>query len=257
MASGVRSSWEALATKRRWPSNAASSRAEHVVERVGQLTELVPRAGQADPLVQVAVGDPAGGRGDLLERPQRPAGDQPAGADTGDREAAEREPAPGEQRVERLLLSLLLDVLGELHLLLDHLTLRGGQVSSRATMPGPAPTPTNVFVAPSGGSTPSLTDDDMITSPFSRLPVERGVHQQVGDGEQADPGEQEQAAVDRGQAGADASAGSSDPVPHSRHGLDHLRVAELAAQLHHGHPHHVGERVGVLVPRPSPAAARR
>ena len=46
------------------------------------------------------------------------------------------------------------------------------------------------------------------------------------------------------------TAFTPDPVAGADDGLDHRRVAELAAQVHHRHPDGVGERVGVLVPHP-------
>ena len=71
--SGVRSSCEALATKRRWLAKAASSRAEHGVEGVRQFLQLVVGPGQRDPLAQVLLRGPARRRGDGVHRPQRPA----------------------------------------------------------------------------------------------------------------------------------------------------------------------------------------
>ena len=77
-ASGVRSSWEALAMNRCWPSNPACSRAEHFVERLGQFAELVAGARRRDPRRQVVLGRGAGGRGDQVHRAQRPPGEDPA-----------------------------------------------------------------------------------------------------------------------------------------------------------------------------------
>ena len=76
IASGVRSSCEALATKCRWLANAASRRAEHPVERVGQLAQLVSRPVERDPLAEVLARHAAGGGGDLAQRTQRAAGQQ-------------------------------------------------------------------------------------------------------------------------------------------------------------------------------------
>src|SRR5215469_12910042 len=42
--------------------------------------------------------------------------------------------------------------------------------------------------------------------------------------------------------------GSLDPVSGAGHGKDDGRLAEAPPQRHHGDPHHVGERIGVLVP---------
>ena len=80
IASGVRSSCEALATKRRWLSKAPSRRAEHRVEDVGELAQLVARAPEPDALVQGALRDRARGGRDPRDRPQRarPATTHPA-----------------------------------------------------------------------------------------------------------------------------------------------------------------------------------
>ena len=53
MASGVRSSCDASATKRRWPSKADSNAGQHRVECVGELLELVVGTVERDPLVEV------------------------------------------------------------------------------------------------------------------------------------------------------------------------------------------------------------
>ena len=58
IASGVRSSCEASATKRRWPANAVSEPGEHGVEGVGELLELVVGPVELDPLVQVRLREP-------------------------------------------------------------------------------------------------------------------------------------------------------------------------------------------------------
>jgi hypothetical protein len=69
---------------------------QHGVEGVGQVLELVVGPLQGDALLQVAVGDPAGGGGDVLQRPQRPPGQQPAEPSGGDADDPE-----GDQRGEQ------------------------------------------------------------------------------------------------------------------------------------------------------------
>ena len=67
--SGVRSSWEALATKWRW--------AEEPVDGVAEVFELVVGAGECETLVQVALRDSSGGGGHDPERPEDSTRDQP------------------------------------------------------------------------------------------------------------------------------------------------------------------------------------
>jgi hypothetical protein len=49
--SGVRRSWEALATKRRWDSKAASRRPMEPVDGVAEVLELVVGAGERQSLL--------------------------------------------------------------------------------------------------------------------------------------------------------------------------------------------------------------
>ena len=77
--SGVRSSWAgAWPRSCRWAVNEASSRVEQAVEGVGELLELVVRAGQGEPLVQAGGGDGVSGRGDGAQRAQHPPDRPPA-----------------------------------------------------------------------------------------------------------------------------------------------------------------------------------
>ncbi|WUL68964.1 hypothetical protein OG943_08490 [Amycolatopsis sp. NBC_00345] len=62
----------ALAVERRFKA------VEHVVEGFGQFGEFVSRAVQREPFVQIGRGQPARGRGDRVQRPERPAGQPPA-----------------------------------------------------------------------------------------------------------------------------------------------------------------------------------
>ncbi len=52
--------------------------AEHLVECLGQLPELVPRPGRRHPRRQVVLGRGTGGRRDPVHRAQRPSGEDPA-----------------------------------------------------------------------------------------------------------------------------------------------------------------------------------
>ena len=110
----MRSSCEALATNRRWASNAASQPREQAVERVAELLQLVVRAGEREPLVQVLRRDLAGRRGHRPQRAQRAAGHQPAEQDRAERHDPEREHRHREQRAELLRPARLVrDALGE------------------------------------------------------------------------------------------------------------------------------------------------
>jgi hypothetical protein len=65
--------------------------AEHLIEGLGQFTELIARACRRDPGRQVLSGRCPGGRGDLVHRAQRPPGQDPAeqrgeGDDQGERD---------------------------------------------------------------------------------------------------------------------------------------------------------------------------
>src|SRR6266540_3046761 len=53
--------------------------AQHGIERVGQLTQFVTRPAQRYAGGQVVLGGFTGGAGDLVDRPQNPAGDEPPG----------------------------------------------------------------------------------------------------------------------------------------------------------------------------------
>ena len=102
IASGVRSSCEALATKCRWLAKRVVEPHEHPVERVGQLLELVGGALERDPLAEVLARDAARGGGDLAQRPERAPGEQPPGDDRHDRHRAEREHVLDQQPVQRV-----------------------------------------------------------------------------------------------------------------------------------------------------------
>ena len=64
---------------------------EQVVERLAELGELVVAAGDAEAAAQVAGRDVPRGRGDRAQRPQEPAGDQPAERDRDEHRGQEDE----------------------------------------------------------------------------------------------------------------------------------------------------------------------
>ena len=80
-ASGVRSSWEALATKWRCDSKEASSRPKRSSRVRAELGELVVGAVEVEASVQVGGGDLLRGGGDGAQRAQEPAGEPPGGRD--------------------------------------------------------------------------------------------------------------------------------------------------------------------------------
>lgn len=74
----MRSSWEALATKRRWGVERRFEAGEKPVDGVAEVFELVAGAGECESLVQVALGDLTSGGGHDPQRSQDPARDEPA-----------------------------------------------------------------------------------------------------------------------------------------------------------------------------------
>jgi hypothetical protein len=76
---------------------------QHVVERVGELLELVLGAGEGQPLPQVLVRGAAGGLGDGPHRPQHPAGDEPAQAAGEHGHHAQADQGEQQQAVQRPL----------------------------------------------------------------------------------------------------------------------------------------------------------
>ena len=125
LVSGVRSSCEASATNSRCFCIARLAlgaggveRAQHLVERLGQLADLVVDRRLRHPLRGVAgVGDLARGRGQRGDRPHRPAGDREPG-EAGEQGAAEdpggdEEPEPADGRVDVLDAAPVLDEAGD------------------------------------------------------------------------------------------------------------------------------------------------
>ena len=80
---------------------------QHGVEGVGEIFDLVVGAGQGDSFVQAAVGDSAGGGGDVLQRPQCPAGQQPAEPSGRGAEDAEGHQGGDEHRAHGVVVVLL------------------------------------------------------------------------------------------------------------------------------------------------------
>jgi hypothetical protein len=63
---------------------------QHRVEGVGEFLDFVVGPVERDAFVQIAFGHPPRGRGDVLQRLKRPAGQEPAEAARGDADRAER-----------------------------------------------------------------------------------------------------------------------------------------------------------------------
>ena len=102
-ASGLRSSCEASSTSWRCADERRVEPAEHVVDGVGQVAQLVVRAVERDPPGQVGGGDLLRGRGDPPYRPQRPAGQPPADAEADQEQRAEPADRVVPQRLQRLV----------------------------------------------------------------------------------------------------------------------------------------------------------
>ena len=177
MASGVRSSCEALATNRRWPSNARSSRSS-IASNVSA-SSLTSSCGPVSAIrsCRSAVGDPARGLGDLVQRPQRPAGDQPADAD---RRRPRRTPSAMPPWVSSELSACCWTS--------SWISSRTISSRRRCAAVGSPPgsrdrRPPTIVGAPAGRASP--------TTPIAPLRLRRGCcsHQHVGDAEQDQPGE--------------------------------------------------------------------
>ena len=93
-ASGVRSSCEALATKRFCVSNAAAIRSS-IASKVSASSATSSSAPDvADPLVEGLLAEPLGGRGDLVQRAQRPAGHRVRAGHPDDADRQQRDAGP-------------------------------------------------------------------------------------------------------------------------------------------------------------------
>ncbi len=97
-ASGVRSSWEALAMNWRWALKATSSRASSPSKVSPSSLNSSWGAAEGEALAQ-AGGDAACGRGNGTQRPQHAPGDEPAERDRERRRDGERDLGPGEEFV--------------------------------------------------------------------------------------------------------------------------------------------------------------
>ena len=86
VASGVRSSWEALAANLRCSATLRFEPGEHGVEAVGELAELVVAAREPDPMRERSVRGHSSGLGDARQGSEHPAGEQPP-ADEAERPA--------------------------------------------------------------------------------------------------------------------------------------------------------------------------
>ena len=86
---------------------------EQAVDRVAELLQLVVRAGEREPLVEVLLRDLARRRGHRPQRAERAPGHQPAEQDRAERHDPQREHRHREQRAELLALGLVRDPLGE------------------------------------------------------------------------------------------------------------------------------------------------
>jgi hypothetical protein len=104
------------------------------VDRVGEILQLITRALQGEPLVQVVLRNAPRRRGDLSQRPQHAAGDEPAEPDRDERHDRQRDPGLEQQLVE---LGRVLAVGCILELLSLGLELfRGGEAVGALAAPG-------------------------------------------------------------------------------------------------------------------------
>ena len=72
---------------------------QQAVDGVGEILQLVLGAGHGQPLMQVVLGDPLGGRRHLPQRAQHPARDNPAEHERHDGHDAQRDGRPDQERV--------------------------------------------------------------------------------------------------------------------------------------------------------------
>ena len=110
--SGVRSSWLASSTRRRCCSRDVRKRAEHAVEARREVADLVAAA-DVDRVVEVLRGGDVGrGVGQVLDRPDDTAGDEPRERRRQDRAGERDEQQSGVERAEHVLVGL--DAAGDL-----------------------------------------------------------------------------------------------------------------------------------------------
>ena len=101
IASGVRSSWEALAAKRCCSATWASEPREHGVEGVGELAELVAAALQPDAVGERSGRGQAGGVGDAGQRGEHLAGEEPPPDQTEHQQERQHDGAVGAKACRR------------------------------------------------------------------------------------------------------------------------------------------------------------
>jgi hypothetical protein len=162
--------------------------AEHLVEGVGQLLELVLRPLEVDPLVQGAALQPPGGGRDGAERTQDPPGDQPAEPHRHQRHEGQGDARLGQELLEGGRLELAPDRLGLAPDGRDRLRGRGGGHKLVAAVGGPGPhehQPGSVAERVGRPRPPALDPDPEGEG-------ELGADQGVVHGQQPGPGEQEQ-----------------------------------------------------------------
>ena len=190
-ASGVRSSWDALAANRCCSATCASSRARRpsmVSPRSLSSSRGPERASRSSRLCSEIL---PRRRGHRPQGPQDPARDQPAERDREHRHDRQRDPGPDEQLVE----IVCVEVEGPVVLLFGDMPDITGDVGFRqrfldgtwAARPGPTPSPR----------------DDQVRA--ARAPNE-----EVRNREQHRPRQEKQAAVEQGQAQADGPRGQAE-----------------------------------------------
>ncbi len=152
---------------------------QQLVDGVGEILDLVQRAGDGEPLVQVVRRDPAGRGGHGAQRAQHPVGDEPAERDRHHHHDGQRGRRSDQQRVPQILVRLA-GLGGELTLQVvdPGLGLGLGQ-GLRERRRRRAAALALVGGAADGGR--------------------RSHRDQAGDGQQADAAQQSQQAVERGQ----------------------------------------------------------
>jgi hypothetical protein len=145
---------------------------EEAVDGVGEILQLVARPREGEALVQVALRDLARRRRHRPQRSQDPARDQPAEGDRDHGHDRERDPGPDEQLVE--IFGVDVFEFGEFRF--DDMAKMGGEVDR--------------FVG----------RDDQVDPGGA-------AEEEVGDREERRPRDEEQAAVEEGQAQADSGGG--------------------------------------------------
>jgi hypothetical protein len=163
--------------------------AEHPVECVRQLLQLVCRPRERDPLSEVLPGHAAGRGGDLAQWPQRPSGKPPARADSDHRHHAEREQVLDHQPVQRVAGYLCL------HIMRDVRRRRVGSEAERS----------------SGGRGVAELAEQVLAEVVMRRDI--AADEQVPNRQQHRPRDEEDEAVQHRKPQPDRRGGSVDPQP--------------------------------------------